>query len=185
MAAAERWSGRRAGVCAAGVVLEECAPAGCCERLADALFYDSAAHDMVTLGNSGTQSSSLTNLGASCAERERTSSDAVTGAQLHATNDAVSQNFGKPLDLASNLDNGQNRAGFGRDLGTGNLHCWRRRLTAVPEWTSPRLGGARELVGVVAGTERMSAVIADPTQAGLSTLGGGASVRVQAARQSD
>lgn len=148
---------------------QECAPAGCA-NVADALFYDSGAHDMVTLGNSGTPVK-LTNLAQ--AALNANSTDAVTGAQLHATNDAVAQNSASLSSLASNLDNGQ--IGLVRqDLGTGNLTVGAGIDGRSVDFTG--LGGPRELVGVAAGTGAQSAVNVTQLKQVVSTLGGGASV---------
>jgi autotransporter adhesin len=70
-------------------------------QLADAVKYDSAAHDKVTLGNAGTpvQVSNVKD-GALSA----TSSDAVNGSQLYATNQQVAQNTGDIANINSTIN---------------------------------------------------------------------------------
>ncbi|MFL9867450.1 YadA-like family protein [Paraburkholderia fungorum] len=63
---------------------------------ADAVQYDSTSHDTVTLGNTGTPVR-ITNVFAGALAAD--SSDAVNGAQLFATNQAVEQNT---ADIAAN-----------------------------------------------------------------------------------
>jgi autotransporter adhesin len=70
-------------------------------QLADAVKYDSAAHDKVTLGNAGTpvQVSNVKD-GALSA----TSTDAVNGSQLYATNQQVAQNTGDIANINSTIN---------------------------------------------------------------------------------
>ena len=148
---------------------QECSPASCA-NVADAVFYDSGAHDAVTLGNSGTPVK-LTNVAQAALTAD--SSDAVTGAQLHATNDAVSQNSASMSNLAANIDNGQ--VGLVRqDLDTRNITFGQATDGQYVDFTG--LGGARELLGVAAGTGPQSAVNLTQLKQVVSTLGGGASV---------
>ena len=62
--------------------------AGMNGQLADAVTYDSAAHDKLTLGNTGTpvQLTNVANGNLSAA-----STDAVNGSQLYATNQQVAR----------------------------------------------------------------------------------------------
>ena len=78
---------------------------------ANAVKYDTAAHDIVTFGNVGTPVK-LTNV--KDATLSATSTDAVNGAQLYATNVKVAQNTTDISNLSSsfngltnNIDNGQ------------------------------------------------------------------------------
>lgn len=143
-------------------------PAGAQE--ADALRYDSSAHDMATLGNPGTPVK-LTNVADGALNAD--SSDAVTGAQLNATNDAVSQNAADLSNLAGNLEKGQ--AGMVRqDSDTGRLSIGAATDGASVDFTGT--GGPRELLGVAAGTTAQSAVNLGQLKQVVSTLGGGASV---------
>lgn len=70
-------------------------------QLADAVKYDSAAHDKVTLGNAGTpvQVSNVKDSALSA-----TSSDAVNGSQLYATNQQVAQNTGDIANINSTIN---------------------------------------------------------------------------------
>ncbi|WP_433695604.1 YadA-like family protein [Paraburkholderia phenoliruptrix] len=148
---------------------QECGPAGCA-NLADALFYDSGAHDSATLGNPGTPVR-VTNLAQGALDAY--SSDAVTGAQLNATNNAVAQNSANISDLAGNIESGQ--LGLVRqDPGTRNLTVGQGTDGASVDFTGT--GGPRELVGIAAGTGAQSAVNLTQLKQVVSTLGGGASV---------
>jgi autotransporter adhesin len=78
---------------------------------ADAVKYDTAAHDIITFGTAGTPVR-LTNV--KNAALSSTSSDAVNGAQLYTTNQKVAQNTADISNLStsfnsltSNLDTGQ------------------------------------------------------------------------------
>jgi len=148
---------------------QECAPSGC-PNVADALFYDSDAHDSATLGNAGTPVR-VTNVAQGALNAYST--DAVTGAQLHATNDAVSQNAASISDLAGNIESGQ--TGLARqDLGTRNLSIGAGTDGASVDFTGT--GGPREMRGIAAGTTAQSAVNVTQLKEVVSTLGGGASV---------
>ncbi|RAR61838.1 trimeric autotransporter adhesin [Paraburkholderia unamae] len=63
-------------------------------QLADAVMYDSSAHSTVTLGGSGASAAvKLTNVAAG--DLNASSTDAVNGAQLYATNESVSNLAGR------------------------------------------------------------------------------------------
>ncbi|MFJ3236103.1 YadA family autotransporter adhesin, partial [Pseudomonas nitroreducens] len=70
--------------------------------LSDALVYDSAAHDKVTLGNTG-KSVQLTNVKAG--QLSEDSTDAVNGAQLFDTNNKVAVIDGRVTGLESSVSN--------------------------------------------------------------------------------
>ena len=148
---------------------QDCTSAGCPD-ITNALFYDSGAHDIVTLGNPGTPVR-VTNVAAGALNPYST--DAVNGAQLHATNDAVSQNAASISDLAGNIASGQ--------IGLVQQDPDTRALT-VGQGTDGNsvdftgTGGPRELLGVAAGTTAQSAVNVAQLKQVMSTLGGGASV---------
>ncbi len=140
---------------------------------ADALRYDTPAHDVATLGNKVTPVK-LTNVAAGTLSAA--SSDAVTGAQLYGTNQAVAQNTTDITNISSNVTNISNgKAGLlqqdavSRDLsvakGTDGKHVDFTGLT-----------GARELVGVAAGTTAGSAVNLAQLSPVVASLGGGATV---------
>ena len=77
-------------------------------QLADAVKYDSAAHDKVTLGNAGTPVQ-VSNVKAG--ELSATSGDAVNGSQLYATNQQVAQNTGDISNI-NNTINTMNTGGL-------------------------------------------------------------------------
>ncbi len=81
------------------------------DTLADAVMYDSAMHDKVTLGRTGTQVT-LTNVKAGALTD--TSTDAVNGSQLYSTNQSVAQNTADIGALDGRVD--QNTT----DIGTIN-----------------------------------------------------------------
>ncbi|CAG9275030.1 hypothetical protein PUN4_950003 [Paraburkholderia unamae] len=71
-------------------------------QLADAVMYDSSAHDTVTLGGTGASSAvKLTNVAAG--DVSASSTDAVNGAQLYATNESVSNLSGDITNLNGQL----------------------------------------------------------------------------------
>ncbi|WP_434716943.1 ESPR-type extended signal peptide-containing protein [Paraburkholderia sp. A2RO-4L] len=71
-------------------------------QLADAVMYDSSAHDSVTLGGSGATSPvALTNV--ANGQLNASSTDAVNGSQLYATNTNVSNLAGDVTNLAGNV----------------------------------------------------------------------------------
>ncbi|MFM0605390.1 YadA-like family protein [Paraburkholderia sediminicola] len=137
---------------------------------ADALQYDTAKHDIATLGNANTPVK-LTNVADGALSAY--SSDAVTGAQLYGTNQAVAQNATDIADITTNVNNGT--IGFvqqdpvSRDLtvakGTDGKHV---------DFTGTT--GPRELFGVAAGTTAGSAVNLSQLSPVVSSLGGGAAV---------
>ncbi|MFM0133162.1 YadA-like family protein [Paraburkholderia sediminicola] len=136
----------------------------------DALQYDTAKHDIATLGNAGAPVK-LTNIadGALTAY----SSDAVTGAQLYGTNQAVAQNTADIAGISTNINNGTiglvQQDPVSRDLtvakGTDGKHV---------DFTGTT--GPRELLGVAAGTTAGSAVNLSQLSPVVASLGGGATV---------
>jgi trimeric autotransporter adhesin len=137
---------------------------------ADALQYDTAKHDIATLGNAGTPVK-LTNVadGALTAY----SSDAVTGAQLYSTNQAVAQNTADLAGMTTNINNGAlglvQQDPVSRDLTVGKGKDGKH-----VDFTGTT--GPRELLGVAAGTAAGSAVNLSQLSPVVSSLGGGATV---------
>lgn len=165
---------------------------------ADAVQYDSTAHDAVTLGN-GAAPVRLTNVRA--ANLAADSSDAVNGAQLFATNQAVAQNASSITNLdqrvtdnttnISNLDqrtttiegdvsNITNQITNG-EIGLVQQDQVSRNLTVAKDTGGARVdftgtGGARELTGIAAGTTDASAVNLGQLKPVAAALGGGAQI---------
>jgi autotransporter adhesin len=172
---------------------------------ANAVMYDSSAHDSVTLGNSGTPVR-ITNVEAGTLAAD--SSDAVNGAQLYATNQNVAQNTN---DIAQNTsDIAQNTSDIAKN--TGDITNLDTRVTTVEgsvtnltnqisvgtvgvvqqDPTSRNLtvgkdtdgtqvdftgtAGARELLGVAPGTTDGSVVNVGQLKPVVSALGGGAQI---------
>jgi autotransporter adhesin len=137
---------------------------------ADALQYDSAKHDIATLGNAGVPVK-LTNIADGALSAY--SSDAVTGAQLYSTNQAVAQNTVDIAGITTNINNGTiglvQQDPVSHDLtvakGTDGKHV---------DFTGTI--GPRELLGVAAGTTAGSAVNLGQLSPVVSSLGGGAAV---------
>ncbi|NPT55929.1 hemagglutinin [Paraburkholderia sp. 5N] len=137
---------------------------------ADALQYDTAKHDVATLGNAGTPVK-LTNVADGALNAG--SSDAVTGAQMYDTNQAVEKNTADMASMTTNIDNGAiglvQQDSVSRDLtvakGTDGKHV---------DFTGT--AGSRELLGVAAGTTAGSAVNLGQISPVVSSLGGGATV---------
>ena len=193
---------------------------------ADAVMYDSSAHDSVTLGNAGAPVR-ITNVAAGRLAAD--SSDAVNGAQLYATNQnvaqntsdiaqntgAIAQNTGdivqNTTDIAQNTtDIAQNTSDIAKN--TGDITNLDTRVTTVEgsitnltnEINTGTVGlvqqdptsrdltvgkdtdgtqvdftgtaGARELLGVAAGTTDGSAVNVGQLKPLVSALGGGAQI---------
>ncbi|HEX7908887.1 MAG TPA: YadA-like family protein, partial [Paraburkholderia sp.] len=149
---------------------------------ADAVQYDSTAHDMVTLGTASAPVR-LTNVAA--ANLAAGSSDAVNGAQLFATNQAVAQNTGSITNLdqrtttiEGDVSNITNQITNG-EIGLVQQDPVSRNLTVAKDTDGARVdftgtGGARELTGIAAGTTDASAVNLGQLRPVAATLGGGA-----------
>ncbi|MFM0729827.1 YadA-like family protein [Paraburkholderia sediminicola] len=174
---------------------------------ADAVQYDSTAHDSVTFGQTRTPVR-ITNIrpGALAAD----SLDAVNGSQLFATNQAVAQNAsdiaantGSITDLdqrvtnnttqITNLDartttiegdvsNITNQITNG-EIGLVQQDQVSRDLTVAKDVDGASVdftgtGGARELTGIAAGTTDASAVNVGQVKPIVAALGGGARINV-------
>ncbi|MFV3415902.1 YadA-like family protein, partial [Pseudomonas sp. NY15436] len=128
--------------------------------MGDAVMYDSAAHDKVTLGNAGTPVQ-VTNVKAG--ELSAQSSDAVNGSQLYATNQQVAQNTGDISNLdgrvtnvegdvstiTTNINNGS--IGLVQQAGAGaNLTVGKDTDGAAVDFAGT--AGARKLINVADGT---------------------------------
>jgi len=120
--------------------------------LADAVKYDSAAHDKVTLGNAGTPVQ-VTNVKAG--QLNANSSDAVNGSQLYSTNQQVAQNT---TDIAgntsaiTNLTNNVNtgKTGLVQQSAAGaNLTVGKTTDGAAVDFLGT--SGARKLINVADG----------------------------------
>uniref|UniRef100_UPI0038B84BE6 beta strand repeat-containing protein n=1 Tax=Paraburkholderia caffeinilytica TaxID=1761016 RepID=UPI0038B84BE6 len=70
-------------------------------QMADAVVYDSSAHDLVTLG--GEKGTKITNLTAG--DVSATSTDAVNGSQLYATNQNMSNIAGDVTNISNTVNN--------------------------------------------------------------------------------
>ncbi|MBK5048742.1 YadA-like family protein [Paraburkholderia domus] len=158
---------------------------------ADAVQYDSSAHDAVTLGNTGTPVR-ITNLRAGALAAD--SSDAVNGSQLFATNQAVAQNTSDiaantssitNLDArtttiegdVSNITNQITNGEIGlvqQDQVTRNLTVAKDVDGASVDFTGT--SGARELTGIAAGTADTSAANVGQLKPMVAALGGGAQI---------
>ncbi|MFV3369546.1 YadA-like family protein [Pseudomonas sp. NY15435] len=114
--------------------------------LADAVTYDSSAHDKVTFGNAGTPVQ-LTNVKAG--ELSAASSDAVNGSQLFATNQQVGQNTTDINSLTNNINNGS--VGLVQQSAAGeNLTVGKDTDGAAVDFAGT--AGARKLINVADGT---------------------------------
>jgi autotransporter adhesin len=137
---------------------------------ADSLRYDTPRHDVATLGDTVTPVK-LTNV--ADATLSGASKDAVTGAQLYGTNQAVAQNTTDITNITNKINNGTTgllqQDSVSRDLtvakGTDGKHV---------DFTGT--AGARELLGVAAGTTAGSAANVGQLGQAVASLGGGATV---------
>ncbi|HEY4295137.1 MAG TPA: YadA-like family protein, partial [Paraburkholderia sp.] len=165
---------------------------------ADSVQYDSGAHDTLTLGNAGAPVQ-LTNVRA--AKLAADSSDAVNGAQLFGTNEAVAQNTSGITNLdqrvtdntssITNLDartttiegdvsNITNQLTSG-EIGLVQQDQTSRDLSVAGNTDGARVdftgtAGARELTGIAAGTADSSAVNLSQLKPMVTALGGGAQI---------
>nr|WKF60468.1 Autotransporter adhesin SadA [Paraburkholderia busanensis] len=137
---------------------------------ADALRYDTAKHDVATLGNANVPVK-LANLADATLSAD--SSEAVTGAQLYGTNQAVAQNAADIANLDSDLNRGKTglvrQNAVSRDLSVG-------QATDGQRVDFGGTAGSRELTGVAAGAAAESAVNLGQLSPVVAALGGGASV---------
>ncbi|WP_416311752.1 YadA-like family protein [Pseudomonas sp. W03] len=116
------------------------------DSLADAVKYDSSAHDKVTFGNAGTPVQ-LTNVKAGALSAD--SSDAVNGSQLFATNQQVGQNTTDISTLTNNINNGS--VGLVQQSAAGaNLTVGKDTDGAAVDFAGT--AGARKLINVADGT---------------------------------
>lgn len=137
---------------------------------ADSLRYDTPKHDVATLGKPGAPVK-LTNVADGVLSAG--SSDAVTGSQLYGVNQAVEQNTTDISNITNNINNGKTglvqQDALSRDLsvakGTDGTHI---------DFTGT--AGARELLGVAAGTTEGSAINLGQLKPVVASLGGGATV---------
>jgi autotransporter adhesin len=140
---------------------------------ADALRYDSAQHDVATLGNPGTPVK-LRNIADGAVSAD--SSEAVTGSQLYAVDQAVTQNSSSITDITNNLSQITNgtlglvqQDPVSRDLRVANS-------TDGTHVDFTGTAGPRELLGVAAGTAAGSAVNLGQLSPVVESLGGGAAI---------
>ena len=137
---------------------------------ADAIHYDTPAHDVVTLGTPSTPVR-VTNV--KSGELSNGSFDAVNGSQLYATNQAVETNAAAISGVAGNIDNGS--------IGLVRQDPTSRNVTVARGTDGTRVdftgtAGSRELTGVAAGTGANSAVNVGQLSPVVAALGGGAAV---------
>ncbi|KAA1006944.1 hemagglutinin [Paraburkholderia panacisoli] len=139
----------------------------------DALRYDSAQHDVATLGNPGTPVK-LRNIADGTVSAD--SSEAVTGSQLYGVDQAVTQNSTSITDITNNLSKITNgtlglvqQDPVSRDLRVGNS-------TDGTHVDFTGTAGPRELLGVAAGTAAGSAVNLGQLSPVVESLGGGAAI---------
>lgn len=140
---------------------------------ADAVRYDTAAHDIVTLGSSGTPVK-LTHVADGTLSAD--SSDAVTGSQLYSVNQAVTQNTSAITDITNNISNITNGS-----LGLLQQDPVSRDLSVAKDTDGTHVdfagtAGPREMIGVAAGTAASSAVNVGQLSPVVESLGGGAAV---------
>jgi autotransporter adhesin len=140
---------------------------------ADALRYDTAMHDIATLGTPGTPVK-LTNVARGTLSAD--SSDAVTGSQLYSVNQAVTQNTSAITDITNNISNITNGS-----LGLLQQDPVSRDLSVAKDTDGTHVdftgtAGPREMLGVAAGTTAGSAVNLGQLSGVVESLGGGATV---------
>ncbi|MEW9584834.1 YadA-like family protein [Paraburkholderia sp. DGU8] len=140
---------------------------------ADALRYDSAQHDVATLGNPGT-AVKLRNVADGAVSAD--SSEAVTGSQLYGVQQAVSQNASSITDITNNLSKITNGT-----LGLVQQDPVSRDLRVANSTDGTHVDftgttGPRELLGVAAGTAAGSAVNLGQLGPVVEALGGGAAI---------
>ena len=140
---------------------------------ADTLRYDTAKHDIATLGNPGTPVK-LTNIADGTLSAD--SSDAVTGAQLYSTNQAVEQNSSAITNITNNISNINNGT-----MGLLQQDPVSRDLSVAKDTDGKHVdftgtAGPRELLGVATGTTANSAVNLGQLSPVVESLGGGATV---------
>jgi autotransporter adhesin len=137
---------------------------------ADSLRYDTPRHDVATLGDTVTPVK-LTNV--ADATLSGASTDAVTGAQLYGTNQAVAQNTADIANIANKIINGT--------TGLVQQDTVSRDLTVAKDTDGKHVdftgtAGSRELLGVAAGTTAESAANVGQLKQAVAALGGGATV---------
>ncbi|WP_296288135.1 YadA-like family protein [Pseudomonas sp.] len=116
------------------------------DTLADAVMYDSSAHDKVTFGAAGTPVQ-LTNVKAG--ELSAESLDAVNGSQLFATNQQVDQNTTDISSITNNINSGT--IGLVQQSAAGeNLTVGKDTDGAAVDFVGT--DGARKLINVADGT---------------------------------
>lgn len=172
---------------------------------ADAVQYDSSAHDLVTLGK---DSAPVRVTNVSAASLAADSADAVNGSQLFATNQAVAQNTSdiatnttsitnldqRITDNTSSITNLDQRtttiegdvSNITNQITNGEIGLVQqdqvsRDLTVAKDTDGTRVdftgtAGARELTGVSAGTTDGSAVNLGQLKPAVAALGGGAQI---------
>jgi|GEM_PF-677181 len=124
-------------------------------QLADAVMYDSSTHDKVTLGGTGaTAPVQLTNV--KNGDLSATSTDAVNGSQLYATNQQVAQNTTDISNISNQVNNGTvglvQQAAAGADLTVG------KDTDGAAVDFADKNGNTRTLKNVTAGVNDTDAV---------------------------
>ena len=152
-------------------------------QMEDVMKYDTSAHDTVTLaGASGT---TLTNVAAGAVSESST--DAVNGSQLYATNQNVSKNADDIVNLDTRVGTVEGSVDdLTTQLNTGTVGLVQRDSTSGALSVASKLGGTsfdftgsagpRELLGVAAGKTATSAVNLGQLSPVVAALGGGAEI---------
>ena len=145
--------------------------------MADAVKYDNAAHDQLTLGKSGTPVA-VTNVKDAVLAQDST--DAVNGGQLHATNENVSQNTGNITKNTGDITNLTNNISNGA-LGLVQQDASTKHITVAKDKDGDNVSfagtaGERMLSGVKAGVTATDAVNLSQLTPTINALGGGASI---------
>jgi autotransporter adhesin len=123
-------------------------------RVADAVVYDTSAHDTLTLGGIGAKKpAALHNVAAG--DLSPTSTDATNGAQLYTVNQAVVNNTTAITDLTQNIYNGTIGI-VQQDPATRNITVGKDTDGTIVSLTGTN--GVRRLTGLAAGLGANEAV---------------------------
>ncbi|NPT53451.1 beta strand repeat-containing protein [Paraburkholderia elongata] len=153
------------------------------DQMTDVVKYDTSAHDTVTLaGASGT---TLTNVAAGAVSESST--DAVNGSQLYATNQSVSKNADDIATLDTRVKTVEGSVDdLTKQLNTGTVGLVQQDATSGALSVASALGGTsfdftgsagpRQLLGVAAGKTATSAVNLGQLSPVVAALGGGAEI---------
>ncbi|SDH49005.1 beta strand repeat-containing protein [Paraburkholderia phenazinium] len=146
--------------------------------------YDDATKGKISLGG-GTAGTTLTNV--SVGALSASSTDAVNGSQLYATNQNVSKNTDNIANLDTRVTGVEDSvADLSDQINTGAVGLVQQDATSGALTVASKTGGtsfdftgtagARELLGVAAGTTSTSAVNLGQLSPVVASLGGGAQI---------